>query len=211
MAKLKGPCISTQASGMLGDSLIYTTWKGRAYAKKLTVPTNPNTFKQQGNRAMLRFLSMNFATLSPANIASWSTIAEAHKLPVYNIFCSINLERWTRFFMPAKPYPANDGAPARNITFALAFAALRGLTIAITSSPANLAWGTTLHRSTTPGFNPSPANCIQVLFWPWSASTTLEHHDPKLKPGTYYYRVGSFSESGRNTPAYTAQFSGTVT
>lgn len=211
MAKLKGPILSLSAGGTIGDSVIFSSWRGRPYAKKLTIPNNPNSAAQIGARSMLRFLSMNYASLSPSDQNWWIPIALERQISPYNFFCSYNLERWRAYLLPTKIYPATESAPARNIIFAIANAALRGLDLIIPSVAANLAWGITIHRSTVTGFTRSSINCIQVIYWPWAFASEYTYHDPNLDPGTYYYKLGSFSESGRNTPDPTFEFSGTVT
>lgn len=211
MAKLKGPALSLTASGKLGDAVVYSIWRGRPYAKHAKTPANPNTAPQIGARAMLKFLSMNYATLSPTQILTWAEVGNAETISAYNAFCKYNLQRWNSYWLPTKTYPADESAPASLLVFALAVAKLRGLDLIIQRGTANLGWGTAIHRSTVSGFTPSSANCIQVIYWPWAGAAEYTYHDPKLSSGTYYYRLGPFSETGRNTPAFATQITGVVT
>ena len=72
------------------------------------------------------------------------------------------------------------------------------------SGSATLNWGAAtdnvavtrynVHRSTTAGFTPDPANRIAQV-------TTLNHTDPGLAAGTYYYRVTAEDAAGNVGPA----------
>lgn len=211
MAKLKGPALSIAASGKLGGAIVYSNWKGRSYAKQLRIPENPKTAKQFGARSMLRFLSMKFATLSTAQITTWHTLAGDARVSHYNAFSSFNLTRWHNYLMPTKGYPPNEGAPAGQIVFAIATPIRRGIEITVQRGDPGQAWGITLHRGHLSGFTKSNANCTRVLHWPWTGASEITYYDGPLEPDTYYYKFGSFSESGRNTPDPTFQISATVT
>ena len=38
MAKVSGPLMSVSASGAFASSMVFATWKGRAYVRQLVVP-----------------------------------------------------------------------------------------------------------------------------------------------------------------------------
>lgn len=51
MAKVEGPLLSLGAGGALGESIVFSSWKGINYVKKYVVPANPNSTDQQTQRA----------------------------------------------------------------------------------------------------------------------------------------------------------------
>lgn len=50
MAKLKGPLFSLGASGAIGKTLIFSTWKGLDVAREYVIPANPRTDPQIAHR-----------------------------------------------------------------------------------------------------------------------------------------------------------------
>jgi len=53
MSKLTGPCLSLSASGQIAKSIVYGVWKGIAYARQYTTPSNPKTENQMTQRGYL--------------------------------------------------------------------------------------------------------------------------------------------------------------
>ena len=51
MAKLKAPLLSLGASGQLAKTLVFFSWKGINAVREYVVPANPDTTKQQTQRA----------------------------------------------------------------------------------------------------------------------------------------------------------------
>lgn len=211
MVRLKGPSIALDAAGSIGGALVFSNWKGRSYAKKLSKPANPKSGGQVGGRAMLRFLSTNFSSLSEANIATWSDLARANNVSEYNAWMSYNLQRWGRFLKPTLAFPATQASEPMEIQDATATPLNRSMSIWMEFSEEYFNWGYTLFRSTSTGFDPAITNCIRVGLWDMTMPTTLTWIDGPLDPGTYYYRVDTFSISGRVDSVFTDEWSGTIT
>jgi len=53
MAKVTGPLMSMSASGKLGDSIVFSIWKGNAYVRQFVVPSNPQTGDQGDQRIIV--------------------------------------------------------------------------------------------------------------------------------------------------------------
>ena len=53
MAKVVSPLFGFSASGKLGDTLVYMTWKGINDVRRYVIPANPNTADQQTQRGYL--------------------------------------------------------------------------------------------------------------------------------------------------------------
>ena len=50
MAKVTGPLLSIDASGKIGDSIVFTRWRGTKVVRQYVIPANPNTAAQQVQR-----------------------------------------------------------------------------------------------------------------------------------------------------------------
>lgn len=53
MAKLKGPCLSLDARGQLGKTLVFMGWKGLKTVRQYVIPSNPQTADQTTQRDAL--------------------------------------------------------------------------------------------------------------------------------------------------------------
>ena len=97
MPRLNGPLFSLGAAGQLGKSVVYSSWKGRAYGRKFVVPTNPNDLDQRFQRQMLAALTgwWQYLKTQPALINDWLEIAAAENFSTFNAFIKTNLHRET--------------------------------------------------------------------------------------------------------------------
>lgn len=53
MAKVAGPLMSMDASGKLGDSIVFSKWKGRNTVRQFVIPANPMSSGQGDQRIMM--------------------------------------------------------------------------------------------------------------------------------------------------------------
>jgi hypothetical protein len=53
MAKVTGPLLSIDASGKIGESIVFTRWRGTKVVRQFVKPANPNTAAQQTQRGYL--------------------------------------------------------------------------------------------------------------------------------------------------------------
>lgn len=210
MATTKGPLISLEGSGSILRTMVFSTWKGRAYTKFSTKPTNPKSASQLANRAMLRFLATSFGSLSAANIATWTDLANQANLSTYNAWLSYNMERWSRYLFPTKAEPAAEARASGEINSADATARNRTILVHLNMGEFNFNWAYHLHRSTTPGFTPSLANTIRIGLWESSGDNDLYWSDGPLPLDTYYYRVSTFSDDGDDEGLFTTEFNATL-
>jgi hypothetical protein len=79
------------ASGQIGKSLVYGTWKGQKYARQYIVPTNPSTAAQQAQRNLFKWVHDWFKYASSDVTASWYAYAAGKMLTGPNAFSSKNL------------------------------------------------------------------------------------------------------------------------
>jgi hypothetical protein len=79
MAKTKAPLFGFGASGKLGDSIVYGSWKGIGIAREYVIPANPNTSGQSTQRGYLT-----------AAVAAWHTVGA-------NALEGADKEAWNRY------------------------------------------------------------------------------------------------------------------
>lgn len=198
MVKLTGPMGSAQASGAFGKKAVFSSWKGRAYAKSHAVPTNPRSPMQTAVRLMLQFLAQQWSQITSSYASTWSNPAAKAKLPNYNAFIAANLERWRRFKAPSQNYPVTETGSLPKAT--LDFTTVDGTTVKLhwTMDSPRDSWGLLLFRSTTTPVVPTLENLIAIL----QATDNEEHwyDDEYLDPGTYYYQGRFFTEHGKMGP-----------
>jgi hypothetical protein len=121
MPKVSAPLLSFDARGQIGKAQVYSSWKGIAYARRYTIPANPNTLSQQQSRSAWRMLNDIWRYAPPAFVAPWNAYAQGKPLTGRNKFFSEN----QRVFA-AKPGPedisglmfspgARGGVPGQNV------------------------------------------------------------------------------------------------
>jgi hypothetical protein len=88
MAKWKSVLFS-DIRNKLGESVVFSMWKGRPYMRSYVVPANPNSLKQQANRDHMRKIVELYQTNikgTEANVAAWNLEALPRSISGYNIF-----------------------------------------------------------------------------------------------------------------------------
>lgn len=92
MAKVNGPLFSLEASGKLGNALVYGKWKGRPTVREYVTPANPRTLDQINQRlaiSLTTYLWVNGYSLEGA----WDALATAASISPFNAFTRFNVER----------------------------------------------------------------------------------------------------------------------
>lgn len=183
MASVRGPLFSFDASGSLASTLTFSKWKGRPYVRQLVIPSNPNTISQQGNRAIVRYTSQDWANLSGTNQGLWNGVGASDSIT--------GLDAWVRnsarrkpndqavLQAPAQPAGTTPGPP-------LTPAATGGkgqVTLTWTNTVTGTLFTTAIHRGST-GFTPGPGNLIRLV-----PSTTLTLVITGLTPATYFFKL----------------------
>src|SRR5438093_1232926 len=112
MAVVSGPLLSLGASGQLGGAIVFSSWKGRPVVRQLVTPSNPQSAKQVARRAMMAFLTKNWAALAGANKASWNTLAKATNISPFNAYVAHDQQLWTQFSPPTSYYQHAAGVAA---------------------------------------------------------------------------------------------------
>jgi len=208
MVKLTAPCMSLGASGTLANSIVFSNWKGRAYARSHVIPSNPKSALQVSMRAMMKFISQAWAGVGSTPQGTWDDLAAAGTYSPFNAFVSKNQMRWREMNAPSQTYPAAETGTPAVATLDSAVGGERHIDVTFTITTLNDVWGVILYRSPTGTFTPSIANAIVVL--PVDGTGTLVYTDSNLAAGEYFYDATFFSKEGL-LDAEEGEVSGTAT
>lgn len=195
MVKVTGPAFSMTASGTIAKTLVFSNWKGRAYIRSHVVPSNPKSGGQTGMRAMFKFLSQAWTTLSAGEKASWETRADQKIVSEFNAFMSYNQLRWRNFTAPSMDDPAGTAdTPATPGALSLSLG-VRSITVTQAITTAADGWGILFFRSPTGTFDSSYDNLVAV--GTLSGTDPVIFVDSPLDPGAYYYDTRDFTFDGQ--------------
>jgi len=75
MGKITGPLMSLGASGTLGKTLTYSTWRGIKYVRQRVIPENPNTTGQAETRNVFKMLVAAWKLMPTLVVTPWDTFA----------------------------------------------------------------------------------------------------------------------------------------
>lgn len=195
MATLKGPLFSMDASGTLAGSIVFSKWKGRNYVRRHAVPSNPQSALQVGTRAMMRFLSQYWSSMSAGEKSTWDSLAEPLAISPFNMFVSANMDRWTLFKAPCRGHGDEDTGTAATVANGAVTAEILSIKVEweITVLADNL--GVAIFRKVGSAPGESRGECVRVLAG--TAATTYSWVDADVVVGSdYYYDVTPFSDGG---------------
>jgi hypothetical protein len=204
MAKVNGPLMGLEASGTVAGTITFSKWKGRAYVRKTVVPSNPNSIPQQAARAVARFVSQYWGTLTDPEKAAWDEEGKSKNIT--------GLNAWLKDSANRRPYDkaielAPNSTPATAPGAPTSPSATGGkgfVTLAWTNDTATDLFTTAIHEGPT-GFTPTAQNAVWIL--PATEETiTLTG----LAPGNYFFKIRHGNESGIYGTA-TSELTATVT
>lgn len=194
MARVSGPLHSDAASGKFAGSLVYSVWKGRAYARQLVTPGNPKSAKQTGVRAMMAFLAATWKAKVLPKWTGWTTAATARGISTFNAYVAENLARWQLGSPPTQVYPAAEATSGAAITTAPLTGHAGYASAVITPATNANIWGVAIFREATTITAPGWADCIAIV--PREDVTAFTYNDSPLDAGTYHYRFAAINTDG---------------
>jgi hypothetical protein len=198
MAGVKGPLFSLDASGAVGDAIVFAKWKGRNYVRRHAIPANPKSVGQVSVRSMLKFLTQYWASLTAGEQADWDDRAAATDISPFNAFVGANAKRFGRYAFPSKLDPATEDGTPGTILSPTAVAGSRSILLSVPISVLADNWGVAIHSSLTTGFTPSRNTVRQVI--PAESASTFTWLDFPLTVGVeVFYRFESFDDVGDST------------
>jgi len=117
MAKWTSP-LFTDIRNKLGNSVVFSMWKGRPYFRAYVVPANPNTNKQKAYRALLAALVARWKEIidTDEKKAPWTTLALDFLISGFNVFV-----KWGQKTQISAV--AGTGSKEIDITYTLGFGA----------------------------------------------------------------------------------------
>lgn len=187
MVRLTGQLLSLAASGSLGKIITYSNWKGRAYAKKYSVPTDNQQTGHLGMRAVMSFVSQEWQGLPTIDRDTWNSTAVDRQISEFDAFVSLNLLRAVETDAPTK---ANPPTPATFTPSAFGQTVTpedQFVDVAFGFVPAPEEWSMTIFRNDISGFTPSLENMVHQVTG--AVAPTITHiRDVPPTRGTWYYR-----------------------
>lgn len=91
MATITGPLLSFGARASLGKTVVYSSWKGIAYARRHVVPANPDTLAQQDVRGVFRWLQSVWSYMPAEVQEGWNAYAQGQPLTGRNAIAKFNV------------------------------------------------------------------------------------------------------------------------
>lgn len=91
MAKVKSPLWGVDAEGKVGDSIVFSKWRGVKYARRYAVASNPNTVEQQKTRSTFAWLNDLYRYADYLFRAPWQEKIKGQPLTERNVFVKANL------------------------------------------------------------------------------------------------------------------------
>jgi len=200
MVKVFAPALSLDASGTIGNAMTFSRWKGRNYIRERVIPANPRSSAQWGVRSMMRFLSQQWASISPLDQAAWDELADAQAISRFNAYVQNNMLGWRNFMPPTQRYPAaRTGTPAP-ITASVATALGNLINVTLTLDAGADQWGAIIFVASASGLTPGRSNARFIDAAPASQATGFQFGP--FEPGTYYLRYHTFSTDGKFDTTY---------
>lgn len=192
MAVASGPLMSLGASGKLGGAIVFSSWKGRPVVRQLVTPSNPKSAKQLARRAMMRFLTQYWASISGADQATWDTLAKASNIAPVNAYVAHNQRLWTQFNPPTLSYLHAAGVPATTaVVTATGGVGQASLSIALGTLNDN--WGVAIFAK----LGSAPTGIFtEVIYVATGTATPALAVITPLIPGTWHFKARPFTKYG---------------
>lgn len=91
MSKVRGPLLSMRATGQIGTSQVYATWRGVPYVRQYVVPANPRTTAQIQVRSPFAWLQDAYRSIPGALAAVYEAYTAGRPMIARNGWTKINL------------------------------------------------------------------------------------------------------------------------
>lgn len=206
MATTKAPLFGLGASGALGGSIVFSTWRGRTYVRRLSIPANPKSGLQVGMRSSMRFVTQDFTNLTTAQKAAWDTLAAIKNITQLNAHVQ-DTQRRTRVNDGVRRGPSETAGTTPNAAVTLlATNQPKSLVLTWVAGTQAPEYGWMLFRSLTGTFTEDVSNLIRII-----PAATLTFTDIGLTTGIqqFYSLIGVNFDGEKGTAS--AEFDGTPT
>lgn len=206
MATTKAPLFGLDASGSLGNSIVFSKWRGRTYVRRLSIPANPKSGLQVGMRSSMRFVTQAFAGLTQGQKDAWDTLAAVDNITQLNAQVR-DSQRLTRRNLGVRRGPAESAGTTPDApTIDTVTAQPKTLVLDWTAGAAAPEYCWMIHKSLTGIFTPDVSNMIRIV-----AAAQLTFTDIDLTTGVeVFYEMRGVNFDGE-IGANSAENSGTPT
>lgn len=205
MAKTQSGLFALGASGSIGGALTFASWKGRQYARRLVIPSNPNTPAQRSVRASMSWGSKEWAQLTAPQQLTWEPAAKAKNYLPFNAFISqgqLNMSQGLGFQVADPNVPVAAPAVA---TVPSATGGKGQASLVWTDGVGAQQFGYMIHALLGGAVTPSTQNIYGMADQGDQAIIIA-----KLLPGTWHFKIVAFATDGEVSAA-TADFTAVVT
>lgn len=184
--------MSIDASGSLAKSIVFSKWRGRNYVRRHAIPSNPRSGPQLAARSIVAYLAPLWATLSPAEKATWDTLAAATNVSAFNAYVAFNARNWRDLMAPTIEYPAAkiQTPPVMGVVSCTVLARQVQVSALITT-PNDIA-AIAIMRSLVA----DPATIAETVYISTDTVDPCEYVDGPLDVALYYYNVIGFTADG---------------
>jgi hypothetical protein len=185
--------MSSEASGTAGGELVFSTWKGRAYVRRRTTPTDPHSPAQLSYRTMFTYLTKLYPTVELYYGEQWQPLALELGVSRANAFLKYNLERWAQFKPVSWYYPATEeGTPGDAPTVTPTSGQHNARLLIHFANPENTEL-TYIFRKLDSAPTPGTDTLVAVVEF---IGQDLDFHDSPLPPGQWHYIVRGATGDG---------------
>lgn len=91
MARTTAPLMGFEASGALGETIVFGKWRGVRYARRYVKPANPQTTEQTKTRLTFSLLREIWKRMGAAGRAPWDAFASGRQFLGLNAFIGENV------------------------------------------------------------------------------------------------------------------------
>lgn len=91
MSRTTAPLLSFDASGQIAKTQVYASWKGRSYARRYVIPSNPKSTAQTETRTVFAWLQRALSYYPAAALAAWELKASNNRITANNQWIKDNL------------------------------------------------------------------------------------------------------------------------
>jgi len=91
MAKTRAPLLGFGASGQIGKTIVFGSWKGVGYARQHVIPANPQTAEQDLTRNLFGWIQAVYKQAPALFTDPWDAYARGKQLTARNAFGKFNI------------------------------------------------------------------------------------------------------------------------
>ena len=110
MSKVTAPLLSFGASGAIAKTQVYSSWKGRPYARRYVIPGNPRSNAQTLTRREFNYLQLLVKYGTPGMLAALGAYADVLRITTANAIqrASLSRLRANKDVLPSELYDNTD-------------------------------------------------------------------------------------------------------